>query len=340
VARLEGNRCRQARLAADTRADEIGRLRPRSNHLSTARAARVGRHRARQYGDKTAAGVGIGRSFAKIIAEANPDVTIGLIPAAVGGSPIDAWKPGFYYQPTQSHPWDDAMRRVHHAFPDDHDMMRNEFFPSVAKNGHGENSRQGRCTQQDGSAPRNTPASTAGQHHGGDGKSFRNLVQKDGDKNDPPQPTGNNETRRDCNAVKEGVNDKADQHGISPVAVNEGVFVSLLSEMKMRCDCMLEQVNDEISDQNQERSGFPTQLQAGWKYLDDGRCQHESSAQGHKIFEVGTVPVLLDDDRAPKNIGRCRCEAEQNAEENRVHVAAAMISVPCSGSPRTVTQPA
>lgn len=62
--------------------------------------------------DKTAAGVGVGRSFALAVAEATPGVTIGLIPCAVGGSPIDAWKPGFYYQPTQSHPWDDTMRRA------------------------------------------------------------------------------------------------------------------------------------------------------------------------------------------------------------------------------------
>lgn len=60
----------------------------------------------------TAAGVGIGRSFAQVIAETNPDITIGLIPCAVGGSPIDAWKPGVYYAPTKSHPWDDAIKRA------------------------------------------------------------------------------------------------------------------------------------------------------------------------------------------------------------------------------------
>ena len=65
--------------------------------------------------DKPAAGVGLGRSFASAIADANPGVTIGLIPCAVGGSPIDAWKPGVFYQPTQSHPWDDAMRRANVA---------------------------------------------------------------------------------------------------------------------------------------------------------------------------------------------------------------------------------
>ena len=29
-----------------------------------------------------------------------------------GGSPIDAWEPGAFYEPTQSHPWDDAIVRA------------------------------------------------------------------------------------------------------------------------------------------------------------------------------------------------------------------------------------
>jgi hypothetical protein len=60
----------------------------------------------------TAVGVGLGRSFADTVAAATSGVTIGLIPCAVGGSPIDAWKPGYFYNATQSHPWDDAMRRA------------------------------------------------------------------------------------------------------------------------------------------------------------------------------------------------------------------------------------
>lgn len=67
--------------------------------------------------DKPVAGVGLGRSFAKAVAEARPGVTVGLIPCAVGGSPIDAWQPGFYYEPTKSYPWDDAMRRAKAAMP-------------------------------------------------------------------------------------------------------------------------------------------------------------------------------------------------------------------------------
>ncbi|MBN8422851.1 MAG: sialate O-acetylesterase [Verrucomicrobia bacterium] len=67
--------------------------------------------------DKAAAGVGLGKTFGQIIAEANPGVTIGLIPCAVGGSPIDAWKPGVFYPPTKSHPWDDMVKRVELALP-------------------------------------------------------------------------------------------------------------------------------------------------------------------------------------------------------------------------------
>ena len=59
-----------------------------------------------------AAGVGLGRTFGIEIAQATPGVTIGLIPCAVGGSPIDVWRPGEFYDPTKSHPWDDAIRRA------------------------------------------------------------------------------------------------------------------------------------------------------------------------------------------------------------------------------------
>lgn len=57
-------------------------------------------------------GVGIGRTFGIEIAKSDPNVTIGLIPCGVGGSPISAWEPGVYYKPTDSHPYDDAIVRA------------------------------------------------------------------------------------------------------------------------------------------------------------------------------------------------------------------------------------
>ncbi|HWA10857.1 MAG TPA: sialate O-acetylesterase [Opitutaceae bacterium] len=40
------------------------------------------------------AGVGLGSSFGRVVAEADPKATIGLIPAAVGGTSLDQWKVG------------------------------------------------------------------------------------------------------------------------------------------------------------------------------------------------------------------------------------------------------
>lgn len=60
-------------------------------------------------------GVGPGLAFARAMAEADTSVVIGLIPCAVGGSPIEAWEPGKYYEPTKSHPYDDAIRRTKEA---------------------------------------------------------------------------------------------------------------------------------------------------------------------------------------------------------------------------------
>ncbi len=60
-------------------------------------------------------GVGPGKTFGTIIAEHYPDVIVGLIPCAVGGSPIDSWQEGAYYPPTKSHPWDNAIHRAKQA---------------------------------------------------------------------------------------------------------------------------------------------------------------------------------------------------------------------------------
>jgi hypothetical protein len=44
--------------------------------------------------DKPAAGVGLGSEFARELSKADPKVTIGLIPCAVGGTTLDQWKEG------------------------------------------------------------------------------------------------------------------------------------------------------------------------------------------------------------------------------------------------------
>jgi hypothetical protein len=58
------------------------------------------------------AGVGPGFAFAKKMVEQDTNVIVGLVPCAVGGSPIDMWEPTKYYEPTKSYPYDDAIKRT------------------------------------------------------------------------------------------------------------------------------------------------------------------------------------------------------------------------------------
>ena len=62
--------------------------------------------------DKPVAGVGPGLAFARVLVESDPVVVVGLVPAAVGGSPISTWEPGGWHDQTESHPYDDALARA------------------------------------------------------------------------------------------------------------------------------------------------------------------------------------------------------------------------------------
>lgn len=57
-------------------------------------------------------GTGLGLTFGIEMAEANPNTRIGLIPCAVGGSPISSWRSGGFYKRTQVHPYNDAIART------------------------------------------------------------------------------------------------------------------------------------------------------------------------------------------------------------------------------------
>jgi acetyl esterase/lipase len=64
------------------------------------------------------AGVGPGLAFGKAMAEANPDVVIGLIPCAVGGSPLSSWQPKAVDAATKTTPYDTALARAKVAMKD------------------------------------------------------------------------------------------------------------------------------------------------------------------------------------------------------------------------------
>ena len=67
-------------------------------------------------GDQKVCGVGLGRTFGRLLAEAEPGRTVGLIPTAVGGTSIAAWMPGGMddYDPN-NFPYDTAIERARAA---------------------------------------------------------------------------------------------------------------------------------------------------------------------------------------------------------------------------------
>lgn len=65
--------------------------------------------------DKPAfAGAGPGLQFGMEMARSR-NVRVGLIPCAVGGTPIEHWTPGAYDSATKTHPYDDAAARIKEA---------------------------------------------------------------------------------------------------------------------------------------------------------------------------------------------------------------------------------
>jgi hypothetical protein len=68
--------------------------------------------------DKSVAGVGPGRSFGIAVANADTTIRIGLVPTAVGGSPITSWEPHALDPATLTHPWDEAIARAKAAMTD------------------------------------------------------------------------------------------------------------------------------------------------------------------------------------------------------------------------------
>lgn len=56
--------------------------------------------------------VGPGLSFGLNMLKHSPGSRVGLIPCAVGGTPIEHWLPGAYDSATNTHPWDDAAERI------------------------------------------------------------------------------------------------------------------------------------------------------------------------------------------------------------------------------------
>ncbi len=68
--------------------------------------------------DKPTVGTGPGLTFGQTMADHDLSACIGLIPCAVGGTPITVWQRGGYYEQTGTYPYDDAVARAKIAMQD------------------------------------------------------------------------------------------------------------------------------------------------------------------------------------------------------------------------------
>src|SRR5579864_5180113 len=127
-------------------------------------------------------------------------------------------------------------------------------------------------------------------------------MQKDRQEDQPAQPVRNEEPRSDGDAVEERVNDQSEQDRIGFVGVNEFVVMRFFTEVEMRRNRVFEEVNDQISQQNQKSCAPSAQLKTFWNHLDQGCGQHESRSQRDKVAQVAPLPMPLDNDRSAEDV--------------------------------------
>ena len=87
------------------------------------------------------------------------------------------------------------------------------------------------------------------------------------------------------------------------MGVNELVFVSFLSEMKVGSDCVLEEMNDQISEQNQKCRIFASSSRLAGKISTIAVASMNPAPSATKYLEIRALPVALNDDGAAKHIG-------------------------------------
>src|SRR5512141_114582 len=102
--------------------------------------------------------------------------------------------------------------------------------------------------------------------------------------------------------------------------MNELVVMRLFAEMEVRCDGMLEEVNDEVAEQNQQGCRSPAQFQTLRDHFDKRGGQHKSCAECDEVAQVAPLPIALHDDGAAEDVGGGGGKAEKHASGNRIHI--------------------
>jgi hypothetical protein len=139
-------------------------------------------------------------------------------------------------------------------------------------------------------------------------------VEEDGEEDDPAQPPGDKESGGDGDSVEEGMDEKSGEDGDAAVRMNEFVMVGFFAEMKMRSYGVFEEMDQQVSAEDDEPRTGATKLDTGGNHFHDGGGEHESGTERHKVLEVALLPIALDWDKPAEEVGESGGEAESQAE--------------------------
>jgi len=140
-------------------------------------------------------------------------------------------------------------------------------------------------------------------------------VEDDGGEEDEPERPVDDEPGSDRDAVEEAVHEQAEERRCAGVP-GEQLRMGLLAEVEVRCDRVLEEVDEQVAGEDQDGSEGREVLALGHHLQDDGR-QHEPRPERDGIAEEAGVPVPERHDDAAEQVGDRR---EPDAEEAETQV--------------------
>src|SRR6202030_1496608 len=151
-------------------------------------------------------------------------------------------------------------------------------------------------------------------------------------------------SRGNRDPIEKRMNQQPDQNRISLVRMHELVSMRFFSKVEMRRDRMLKEMDEQVSREDKKPTIRASELDALRHHLDQRRRQHETCSERDEVAEVGTLPMLLNDDGAAEHIRARRGQPQQQTgqdgrhEEKEYQVAASLLQR--RGSSLLVSRPA
>jgi len=78
--------------------------------------------------------------------------------------------------------------------------------------------------------------------------------------------------------------------------------VRLFPKMKVRCNGVFEEVDQEITDENHQKRAVARKPHRLGDHIQERHSEHVASAQSHKILQVATLPVAINDEVAAQQV--------------------------------------